>query len=173
MHLGLAWLSTSASSHAMQEFTHSDACGLHYQYFLTRAVPTRLDRDTGPTIAIGPQLVKSFTLFGDRILRKKALRTIHHVDGRAEPQYVSKSLTENSTLRARDVGLIPYFQEVDTSRNPLDARGGIGLRKLSSTLIYDVVTDFNLRCDWGQYDGCTNWDERTTVPRGLLLVKPT
>ena len=35
----------------------SDACGLQYQDFLIRPVLTRLDRDAGPTIAIGPQLV--------------------------------------------------------------------------------------------------------------------
>ena len=39
----------------MQELTYE--ASLLSQDFLTRAVSTGLDRDTGPTIAIGPQLV--------------------------------------------------------------------------------------------------------------------
>ena len=35
------------------------------------------------------------------------------------------------------------------------------------------IADFNLRGDWGQYDGGTNLDECTTVPRGRLLVSTT
>jgi hypothetical protein len=65
-----------------------------------------------------------------------------------------------------DVGLILYFPEVDTSRNPWHRSAQVKFNSL-----FDIVTDFI--CDWGQYDGCTNLDECTTVPRGLLLVSPT
>jgi hypothetical protein len=36
-------------------------------------------------------------------------------------------------------------------------------------ILFDILTDFNLRCDWGHYDGCTNLDECTTVPRDYFL----
>ena len=71
--------------YSMQEPTYSDACD--------------------------PHSVNSsrFYSFGGRIPRKQmALRPNCHVDGRARPQYVSKALTENSTLlyvRTRNVGL--------------------------------------------------------------------
>ena len=113
----------------------------------------RLDWDTGLQSLLVHNSSKFLLV---EFFQERALGQIHHVDGRPEPTLPFESLTENPTLRARDVGLIPYFLGVDTSRNPLCARW----HRVAQVKFDIVVAMMDART-------CT------TVLKGLHLVSPT